>query len=97
MIAVTHELKTPIAIAKLNLETLQKRKLDEQQQHKLLANTLQEANRMNALCNNMLLSSQFDTGGYRITKGRDQYRRTGRSMCRRIPIQVPVETDRHRH
>lgn len=68
MIAVTHELKTPIAIAKLNLETLQKRKLDEQQQHKLLANTLQEANRMNALCNNMLLSSQFDTGGYRITR-----------------------------
>lgn len=68
MMAVTHELKTPIAIAKLNLETLQKRKLDEQQQQKLLSNTLQEANRMNALCNNMLISSQFEAGGYRITR-----------------------------
>jgi signal transduction histidine kinase len=30
MMAITHELKTPIAIAKLNLETLQKHHLDEQ-------------------------------------------------------------------
>ncbi len=29
MMAITHELKTPIAIAKLNLETLQKHQLDE--------------------------------------------------------------------
>ena len=28
MMALTHELKTPIAVAKLNLETLQKRKLE---------------------------------------------------------------------
>ncbi len=68
MIAVTHELKTPIAITKLNLETLQKRKLEDTQQQKLLLNTLQEANRMNALCNNMLLSSQIEAGGYRMTK-----------------------------
>ena len=67
MIAITHELKTPIAITKLNLETLQKRKLDEVQQQRLLENTLQEANRMNALCNNMLLSSQIEAGGYRMT------------------------------
>lgn len=64
MIAITHELKTPIAVTKLNLETLQKRKLDELQQQRLLGNTLQEANRMNALCNNMLLSSQIEAGGY---------------------------------
>ncbi|MEO6669210.1 MAG: ATP-binding protein [Ferruginibacter sp.] len=67
MIAITHELKTPIAISKLNLETLQKRKLDDTQQQRLLQNTLQEANRMNALCNNMLLSSQIEAGGYRMT------------------------------
>jgi signal transduction histidine kinase len=67
MMAITHELKTPIAVTKLNLETLQKRKLDDQQQQRLLHNTIQEANRMNALCNNMLLSSQIDAGGYRIS------------------------------
>lgn len=67
MMAITHELKTPIAVSKLNLETLQKRKLDEAQQQKLVQSALQEANRMNALCNNMLLSSQIDAGGYKMT------------------------------
>lgn len=67
MMAVTHELKTPIAIAKLNLETIQKRKLNEEQQHKIISNTIQEANRMNDLCNNLLLSSQMEAGGYRLT------------------------------
>jgi two-component system, OmpR family, sensor histidine kinase CiaH len=67
MMALTHELKTPISVAKLNLETLQKRKLDDQQQQRLLQITLQETNRLNTLCNSMLLSSQIEAGGYRIT------------------------------
>lgn len=63
MMALTHELKTPIAVAKLNLETLQKRRLEETQQQRLIQTTLQEANRLNSLCNNMLLSSQIDARG----------------------------------
>ena len=66
MMAITHELKTPIAVAKLNLETIQKRKLDEAQQQRLLHNTLQETNRLDTLCNNMLISSQIEAGGYRV-------------------------------
>jgi K+-sensing histidine kinase KdpD len=66
MIAVTHELKTPVAISKLNLETLQKRKLEPLQQQRLMDNTLQEINRLDNLCNNMLLSSQIEAGGYRM-------------------------------
>ncbi|MFX9246833.1 histidine kinase dimerization/phospho-acceptor domain-containing protein, partial [Acinetobacter baumannii] len=50
MMAVTHELKTPIAVAQLNLETLQKRKLEESMREKLISNTLMEANRLNLLC-----------------------------------------------
>jgi two-component system sensor histidine kinase CiaH len=62
MMAITHELKTPIAVAQLNLETLQKHKLDEDKQHKLIANTLEEANRLNVLCNNILLATQLEAG-----------------------------------
>ncbi|MBV9989234.1 MAG: GHKL domain-containing protein [Chitinophagaceae bacterium] len=62
MMAITHELKTPIAVTQLNLETLQKRKLDDDMQHKLIANTLEEANRLNVLCNNILLATQLDAG-----------------------------------
>ncbi len=67
MMAITHELKTPIAIAKLNLETLQKRKLEDSQQQRLIQNTIQEANRLNALCNNMLLASQLEAGKHIMT------------------------------
>jgi two-component system, OmpR family, sensor histidine kinase CiaH len=64
MMAITHELKTPIAISKLNLETIQKHKLTAIQQEKLLSNTLQETNRLDTLCNNLLLSTQIDESGY---------------------------------
>ncbi|MCY7293430.1 MAG: two-component sensor histidine kinase [Ferruginibacter sp.] len=67
MMAITHELKTPIAVTKLNLETLQKHKLAETQQQKLLDNTLQETNRLDTLCNNLLLSSQIEGGGYKAS------------------------------
>ncbi|HRP56456.1 ATP-binding protein, partial [Agriterribacter sp.] len=64
MMAITHELKTPIAVTKLNIETLLKRKLEETQQQKLLNNALQESNRLNDLCDNILLASQIDSGNY---------------------------------
>ncbi|MES2772648.1 MAG: ATP-binding protein [Bacteroidota bacterium] len=68
MMAITHELKTPIAVTTLNLETLQKRKLDEGQQQRLIGNTLQEAERLNDLCNNILLTSRLESGVEQFTK-----------------------------
>lgn len=68
MMAVTHELKTPIAVTKLSLETLQKRKLDEEKQQKLIGQALQETNRLNTLTNNILLAAQIDSGNLSIEK-----------------------------
>ena len=68
MMAITHELKTPIAVAKLNLETLQKRKLNDAQQQRLIHNTIEETDRLNTLCSNLLLASQIETGRYSLTK-----------------------------
>ena len=61
MMAVTHELKSPIAAAKLNLETIRKHKLDPEKQQKLVENTIKETNRLDQLCNNILLASQLET------------------------------------
>lgn len=66
--AITHELKTPIAVARLNLETLQKHKLDEERRQKLMDNTLQETLRLDTLINNILISSQLDHDGYKAAK-----------------------------
>ena len=42
MMAVTHELKTPISVIKLNLETMQKYSLDAEKQKKLIRTTLKK-------------------------------------------------------
>jgi Osmosensitive K+ channel histidine kinase len=68
MMAITHELKTPIAVAKLNLETLQKHNLDESRKQKLLQATLHETNRLNTLASNILVSSQLEGGRYRLSR-----------------------------
>jgi two-component system sensor histidine kinase CiaH len=68
MMAITHELKTPIAITKLNIETLQKHKLDEARQQKMLQMTLQEIERLNLLANNILVSAQLEEGRYAIAR-----------------------------
>jgi len=68
MMAITHELKTPISVAMLNLETLQKYQLDPEKQKKLIRMTLQETARLDTLINNILVSSQLEGGGYIFSK-----------------------------
>ena len=68
MMAVTHELKTPISVAKLNLETLQKYHLDAEKQKKIIRNTLDETERLDFLANNILISSQLEGHRYNSSK-----------------------------
>ncbi len=63
MMAVTHELKTPIAVTRLNLETLRLRKLDEKRQMQLVQTAIAETDRLNDLTNNILLASKMETEG----------------------------------
>ncbi len=67
MMAVTHELKTPIAVTRLNLETMLKYNLDAEKQKKLIRSSLDEATRLNFLTNNILISSQLEGGRYHIS------------------------------
>ncbi|MFL5809439.1 MAG: sensor histidine kinase [Flavisolibacter sp.] len=66
VMAITHELKTPIAVSRLNLETLQRYKLDDEKRDKLLQMTLQETLRLDNLINNILISSQLDGQSYNL-------------------------------
>ena len=68
MMAITHELKTPISVAILNLETLLKYQLAAEKQKKLIRMTLQETSRLDTLINNILVSSQLEGGGYASSK-----------------------------
>jgi signal transduction histidine kinase len=64
MLAVTHELKSPIAGIKLSLQTIQKRTLTEEQRQTLIGRCIEESDRLNDLCNNMLITSQMEGRQY---------------------------------
>lgn len=60
LLAVTHELKTPIAAIRLNSQTLKNRKLSEEQSQDLCADIITESNRLESLVDNILLATQFE-------------------------------------
>lgn len=63
-LSITHELKTPIAATKLQLQTLQKQKLDEETRMDLVRRALLETERLNVLIDNVLLTSRLDSGEF---------------------------------
>ncbi len=68
MLAVTHELKSPIAGMKLSLQTLQRPQLTDEQRRHLLDRCIQESDRLADLCNNMLLTSQIEGRQYKVAR-----------------------------
>jgi two-component system sensor histidine kinase CiaH len=89
MMAVTHELKTPISVARLNLETIQKYNLEPEKQKKLIRMTLEETERLNTLTTNILISSQLEADDFRISKEEldlsDLFKDCIRSFMQRYP------------
>lgn len=71
LLSITHELKSPIASIKLVLETFRKQweKLGPQQAEKLTNSGLREADRLNILVNDLLLSAKLETA-YQIHQDR---------------------------
>ncbi|MBK8606582.1 MAG: two-component sensor histidine kinase [Chitinophagaceae bacterium] len=68
MMAITHELKTPISVARLNLETLQKYNLDEEKKQKIIRTTLDETSRLDFLTNNILVAAQLENSNFKAEK-----------------------------
>lgn len=68
ILAVTHELKSPIAGIKLNLQTLERHELPDDKKSKLIERSVFEANRLNDLCNNMLMVSRIEGRQYKAAK-----------------------------
>lgn len=60
ILSISHELKSPIAAIKLNLETLNRRKLSPEIQEKLINGSLKEAERLDDLSSNLLIASRLE-------------------------------------
>lgn len=60
LLSVTHELKSPLASVKLQLQTMQKHKLDESTQHSLIQKALADNERLLRMIDNVLLASKAE-------------------------------------
>ncbi|MBK6834453.1 MAG: two-component sensor histidine kinase [Bacteroidetes bacterium] len=63
LLSVSHELKTPLATSKLNLQTLLKHNLPKETQVEMLEKTLYENERLTQLIENILISTRLDDAG----------------------------------
>ena len=66
MLAITHELNSPLAAIKLNIETLLKRALPADKVKMVLLRTAQESERLNHLVNNILAASRMEKTGFEL-------------------------------
>ena len=60
LLAITHELKSPLASIRLTLETFVKRDLDPTDRNRLGTNALTETDRLTGLIDNLLLAAKLD-------------------------------------
>ena len=82
-LSITHELKTPIAATKLQLQTLQKQKLNEAKQQELISNALLETERLNTLIDNVLFVSRLETDEFIFKKEKMNLSETTRALVNR--------------
>jgi len=68
LLSITHELKTPLATTKLQLQTLKKHQLSINKQLELIEVAINESNRLNALIDNVLLATRMQQNDYVISK-----------------------------
>jgi signal transduction histidine kinase len=97
MLAITHELNSPLAAIKLNIETLQRRKLAPDKVSMVLERAAQESERLNHLINNILATSRMEKTGFELYPEQTdlvvQLERLVNKYESLIPQKIEIETD----
>lgn len=68
LLSVTHELRSPLASARLQLETINKRDLEKEKQKEIISNCLNDVDRLNNLVENLLLAANLDNRNFKVYK-----------------------------
>ncbi len=68
LLSITHELKTPLATTKLQLQTLKKHQLSAEKQQELIEIALNQNERLNSLIDNVLLATRMQENDYQMNK-----------------------------
>lgn len=68
LLSVTHELKSPIASTKLQLQTLEKHDLERGKQKEILSNAISDTERLNNLVENILTAAKIENSVFALHK-----------------------------
>ncbi|MGK6349764.1 sensor histidine kinase [Parapedobacter sp. DT-150] len=68
LLAVTHELKSPLASIKLAIQTILKRDLSQEQRNQFLSNSLKDIERLDDLVGNVLIATKLEDLRYNFPK-----------------------------
>ncbi|HMR18233.1 MAG TPA: ATP-binding protein [Sphingobacterium sp.] len=101
LLAITHELKSPLASVKLYLQTILKRDLDREQQKMFLGNSLKDIERLDYLVENVLLDTKLENRTFNLPKEdfnlselvNDVLDRMQKNACKTEIIKSQVEDD----
>lgn len=81
LLSVTHELKSPLASVKLQLETLRRRKLPAEKQDEMLSDAIEDTERLHALVDNILVAARIDHSSFSIHPEQDNLSTFVADLC----------------
>jgi two-component system phosphate regulon sensor histidine kinase PhoR len=86
MLAVTHELKSPLASIKLYIQTILKRDLNKEQQQQFLCNSLKDIERLDDLVENVLIATKLENLRAHFPKEKFNFSELVTSIAGRLQI-----------
>lgn len=86
LMSVSHELKSPLASIKLNLQTLQKHDLSEDKSGDLLSASVKDTDRLVALVDNIIIATDIESGDFPLNQDELNFSKIISSTVSRIRL-----------
>lgn len=98
LMAVTHELKTPLASIKIYLDSLESPKVAPEKKEGIVPRLRENTNRLEKLVENVLEAGRFERSGYHLNRERFNLSRLVEDSIVRFskyPSEIPVRVKKH--
>jgi len=93
LLSVTHEFKTPIAAIKLMMQTMARREFPREKQMELIEKTVENADRLNDLSENMLTAMQIENKRYEYERNVFSLTDLMYTIAEQHGMKGPIKTD----